>query len=75
MAVIAATSANLRESLGEQLRGWGVENRVTATVPELFRELQHGSRTAPIPVGPRYLPKTTSGRLAMRSGTFEGATS
>ena len=48
--LIAATSANLRESLGEQLRGWGVENRATTTVPELFRELQHGSRTAPIPV-------------------------
>ena len=49
-ALIATASPSLRESLGEQLRGWGVENRATATVAELFREIQHGLRTTPIPL-------------------------
>ncbi len=49
-AVIASPTASLREALVEQLRGWGVDSRAVATVPELDRALQHDLRSAVIPL-------------------------
>jgi len=48
-AVVAVPNASLRESLVEQLRGWGVDCRA-ATVAELGRTLRHGLRAAVIPL-------------------------
>jgi len=49
-AVIATPNASLRESLVEQLRGWGVVTQAVATAPELTRVLQHDLRAAVIPL-------------------------
>jgi PAS domain S-box-containing protein len=48
--VIAASNASLRESLVEQLHGWGVDCRAVATAPELARALRHDLRGAVIPL-------------------------
>jgi two-component system sensor histidine kinase/response regulator len=49
-ALIAAPNASLRESLIEQLRGWGVDCRALGTAPELFRALEHELRAAVVPL-------------------------
>jgi CheY-like chemotaxis protein len=49
-ALIAAPNASLRESLMEQLRGWGVDCRALGTAPELFRALEHELRAAVVPL-------------------------
>jgi PAS domain S-box-containing protein len=49
-AVVAATSASLRESLIEQLQGWGVDCRAVATPAELGRTLRHDLRAAVLPL-------------------------
>jgi len=49
-AVIALPNASLRESLVEQLHGWGVDCRAVATPAELGRTLRHDLRTAVIPL-------------------------
>ena len=43
-------NASLRESLVEQLRGWGVVCRAVATPAELARALRHDLRAAVIPL-------------------------
>ena len=48
--VIAAPNASLRESLLEQLRGWGMDCRAVATAPELSRALRHDLSMAVIPL-------------------------
>ena len=48
--VIAVPNASLRESLSEQLHGWGVDCRAVAAVPELARALRHDLRGAVIPL-------------------------
>jgi PAS domain S-box-containing protein len=49
-ATIAAPDASLRESLVEQLHGWGVDCRAVATVAELSHILRHDLRAAVIPL-------------------------
>jgi PAS domain S-box-containing protein len=49
-AVIAMPNASLRESLVEQLRGWGVDCGAVATAAELGRALRHDLRTAVVPL-------------------------
>jgi two-component system, sensor histidine kinase and response regulator len=49
-AVIAVPNASLRESLTEQLRGWGVDGHAVATAPELLHALRRDLRNAVIPV-------------------------
>ena len=49
-AVIATPNASLRESLVEQLRGWGVDGRAVATAADLARTLRHDLRGAVIPL-------------------------
>ncbi len=48
--VIAAPNASLRESLVEQLHGWGMDCRSVATPQELARALRHDLRGAVIPL-------------------------
>ncbi len=48
--VIAATNASLRESLVEQLSGWGMDCRSVATVAEAIRAVRHDLRGATIPL-------------------------
>jgi two-component system sensor histidine kinase/response regulator len=47
---VAALDASLRESLVEQLQGWGVDCRAVATAAELSRTLRHDLRSAVIPL-------------------------
>ena len=49
-AIVAAPNASLRESLLEQLQGWGVDCRAVATSVELGRALRHDLRAAVIPL-------------------------
>jgi len=49
-AVIAVPNASLRESLVEQLHGWGVDCRAVATAAELGRALRLDLRIAVIPL-------------------------
>jgi PAS domain S-box-containing protein len=49
-AVIAAPNASLRESLVEQLHGWGVDCRAVDGEMELLRALQGELRTAVVPL-------------------------
>jgi PAS domain S-box-containing protein len=49
-AVIAAPNASLRESLVEQLHGWGVNCRAVDGEMELLRALQGELRTAVVPL-------------------------
>jgi PAS domain S-box-containing protein len=49
-AVVAVPNASLRESLVEQLHGWGVVGRAVAGAAELARALQHDLRAAVIPL-------------------------
>ena len=49
-ATVAAPDASLRESLVEQLQGWGVDCRAVATPAELARMLRHDLRSAVIPL-------------------------
>ncbi len=49
-AVVAVPNPRLRESLVGQLRGWGVDTRAAAGVPELLRALTHDLRAAVLPV-------------------------
>ena len=49
-AVVAVPNASLRESLVEQLRGWGVDSRAAATAAELGRALRHDLRAAVLPL-------------------------
>ncbi len=49
-AIIAVPNASLRESLGEQLNGLGVDCRAVATPAELARALQHDLRAAAVPL-------------------------
>jgi PAS domain S-box-containing protein len=48
--LIAAPNASLRESLAERLRGWGIDCREIASVPELLRTLRHDLRATILPV-------------------------
>ena len=48
--VVAVPNASLRESLAEQLRGWGVVGRAVADAAELARALRHDLRAAVIPL-------------------------
>jgi len=47
---IAIPNASLRESLGERLRGWGVDCRELATSAELLDILRHGLDATVVPV-------------------------
>ncbi|MEY4916254.1 MAG: hypothetical protein RL616_167 [Verrucomicrobiota bacterium] len=49
-AIIAVPNASLRESLTEQLHGWGVDCRALATPAELSRVLKNDLRAAVIPL-------------------------
>jgi PAS domain S-box-containing protein len=49
-AVIAVPNASLRESLTEQLQGWGVVGRAAATPDELGHALKHDLPNAVIPL-------------------------
>ncbi len=49
-AIIAVPNASQRESLMEQLHGWGVDCRALATPTELSRVLINGLRAAVIPL-------------------------
>ena len=49
-AIIAAPNASLRESLAEQLHGWGVDCRTVATPAELGGILRHELHAAVIPL-------------------------
>ena len=49
-AIVAVPNPSLRESLVEQLRGWGVDTRAVTTVPELLRVLKHELRAAVLPL-------------------------
>ena len=48
--VVAVPNPSLRESLVEQLRGWGVDSRAVATVADLGRALRHDLRAAVLPL-------------------------
>lgn len=49
-AIVASPNACLRESLTEQLHGWGVVARAVADGPELISALQHDLRSAVMPL-------------------------
>ena len=49
-AVVAAANASVRESLVEQLHGWGVDCRAVPTAAELSRTLRNDLRAAVIPL-------------------------
>ena len=49
-AVVAVPNPSLRESLVEQLRGWGVDSRAVGTVAELGRALRHDLRAVVLPL-------------------------
>jgi PAS domain S-box-containing protein len=49
-AVVAVPNPSLREALVEHLRGWGVDTRAVAAVPELLRTLTHDLRAAVLPL-------------------------
>jgi CheY-like chemotaxis protein/HPt (histidine-containing phosphotransfer) domain-containing protein len=49
-AIVASANASLRESLTEQLHGWGVVARSVATGPELVHALHHDLRAAVMPL-------------------------
>jgi PAS domain S-box-containing protein len=49
-AIVAVPNPSLRESLVEQLRGWGVDTRAVVAVPELVRVLKHELRAAVLPL-------------------------
>jgi PAS domain S-box-containing protein len=49
-AVVAVPNPSLRESLVEQLRGWGVDTRAVANVPDLLRAVKHEMRAAVLPL-------------------------
>ena len=49
-AIVAAPGASLRESLAEQLHGWGVDCRAVATQTELAHALRQDLRSAVAPL-------------------------
>ena len=49
-AIVAVPNPSLRESIVEQLHGWGVDTRAVAGVPELVRALRHDLRAAVLPL-------------------------
>jgi PAS domain S-box-containing protein len=49
-AIVAAPGASLRESLVEQLHGWGVDGRAVATQTELAHALRQDLRSAVAPL-------------------------
>ena len=49
-AIVAASNASLRESLAEQLHGWGVDCRAVTTAAELSRALRSELRATVIPL-------------------------
>ena len=49
-AVVAAANGSVRESLAEQLHGWGVDCRAVPTAAELSRALRNDLRAAVIPL-------------------------
>ncbi len=49
-ALVAAPSASLRESLGEQLRGWGIDCREATSFVELSHMIEHDLHAAVLPL-------------------------